>query len=276
MDYCITGGNGFIGKNLDDFLQCKGKSTQIIDLVPRGNNSTICMDVAHCLPLTTHDTLVHLAAETNVRASIQVPCNTILRNIHSTLNCLNRLREGLVKSLIFTSSASSSKCFSPYLASKAACESLCTSFACSYFLNIRVLKLSNVYGPYSIHKESVIPKFIKNCLDNEPLTIYGSGNQSRDFIHVDDVVKAIYNGDQGFISSRKLYSIKLVAKMISDISHNLTGYYPRTTYENSIAGEVITPSTNSDIVPSVSLEEGLTTTFKWFMENYVSKSKHLV
>jgi len=193
--------------------------------------------------------------------------------MHGLLNCLKHLKEGNVKKLIFTSSISSSECKSPYLASKAACEAICNSFRCSYNLDVQVLRLSNVYGPHSVHKSSVISKFIKNCLDCKPITIYGSGHQSRDFIHVDDVVSSIYEGTSGFISSGKLTSIKSIALMISDISNSLTGFRPRIIYENPISGEVTIPITRTDIVPSISIDEGLVTTFEWFSHNYGTKSK---
>lgn len=269
MDYCITGGNGFIGTNLVDFLLKKEISLDIIDLNCRGGYNTICLDVCARLPKMSHKIMVHLASETNVRHSIEYPHHTIVRNISGMLNCLTHLKEGQIGKLIFTSSVSSSNSSSPYLASKKSCESLCKAYKDSYGLDIAVLRLSNVYGPYSLHKESVIHKFIKNCLRHERITIFGDGSQSRDFIYVDDVVKAIYNGQECFVGSGQLTSIKSIAEMISDISLQLIGYCPRVVYENAISGEVKTPIPRTDIYTHTKIDEGLVRTFEWFKENYV-------
>lgn len=273
MDYCITGGNGFIGTNLVDYLQRKGKSIKVIDLRSGMSFSSLCIDVSARLPQFSHDILVHLAAETNVRMSIEVPNHTIVRNINGILNCLNHVKEQKANKLIFTSSVSSSDCKSPYLASKMACEAICNSYKCSYNLDIKVLRLSNVYGPNSLLKESVIPKFIKNCLDKQPITIYGDGSQCRDFIHVDDVVRCIYEETDGYIATGRLTSIKSIANMISDISEKLIGYRPRIVYENAICGEVNKPIPRTDIWTTVKIDEGLVNTFEWFRHNYATSTK---
>jgi UDP-glucose 4-epimerase len=270
VDYCITGGNGFIGTNLVNFLRTKGKSLEVIDLNPT-NTDTITLDVSYCLPQFHYDTLVHLASETNVRDSIRNPGFTIKKNIDGILVCLHHLKFKNSNRLIFTSSVSSSESRSPYLASKSACESICKSYKDSYGLDILILRLSNVYGPYSLEKESVIAKFIKNCLNKLPIIIYGDGHQSRDFIHVDDVVRCLYEGIDGFISTGRLTSINSIANMISNISCELTGFRPRIIYENSINGEVKIPIPRTDICPSIKIDEGLVSTFEWFKENYATK-----
>ena len=269
MDYCITGGNGFIGTNLVNFLRKKGKSLEVIDLKPY--NHSITLDVCQSFPCFQYDTIVHLASETNVRLSIDSPLYCIKRNLNGLLECLTHLRNRYSNKLIFTSSVSSTESRSPYLASKSACESICKAYKDSYGLDILILRLSNVYGPHSMSKDSVIARFIKNCLDKVPLTIYGDGFQSRDFIHVDDVVDCIYREVDGFISTGRLTSIKSIANMISEISFDLTGYRPTIIYENRLNGEVTTPVPRTDICPSISINEGLVTTFEWFVRNYGTK-----
>lgn len=266
MDYCITGGNGFIGTNLVNFLHSKGKSLEVIDLTPCDDSTTL--DVSYCLPQFQYDTIVHLASETNVRDSIKNPAFTIKKNIDGMLICLHHLMIKNSNKLIFTSSVSSTESKSPYLASKSACESICKAYKDSYGLDISVLRLSNVYGPHSQAKDSVIAKFIKNCLAKVPLVIYGDGLQCRDFIHVSDVVKCIYEGIDGFISTGRLTSIYSIANMISEISYKLTGYKPRIVHENTINGEVRIPIPRTDICPSINIDEGLVSTFEWFKEHY--------
>jgi len=82
---------------------------------------------------------------------------------------------------------------SPYSASKLACEEFCTTYRQTFGVKVNVLRLSNVYGPHSIHKTSVIAKFIKQCINRKDLEIFGDGMQTRDFVHVDDVIDTIIN-----------------------------------------------------------------------------------
>jgi UDP-glucose 4-epimerase len=81
---------------------------------------------------------------------------------------------------------------SPYGASKLYGEALCSAYFHSYDLPTVSLRFANAYGPYSGHKTSVIATFIKRIKENKPLEIYGDGNQTRDFIHAEDVCQAIY------------------------------------------------------------------------------------
>jgi UDP-glucose 4-epimerase len=267
MDYLITGGSGFIGKNLRLRLasQC---SVVNVDINPQGDPGAHILDVAQRLPNFYGNTLVHLAAYTNIRQSLAHPRTTITSNINSLLNCIDLVRTEKFNTLVFTSSASSALSASPYLASKAAGEAICNAYYKSYNLDIRVLKLSSVYGPHSIHKNSVIAAFIKRCLNKCSLLIYGDGSQSRDFIHVDDVVNAIISGKSGYICSGKLVTIKYLAETIREISKSLIGFTPIIHYENFIPGEVLCPEIHCDIDPTISLEDGLYNTFKWFIENY--------
>jgi UDP-glucose 4-epimerase len=268
MDYLITGGNGFIGHNLCNRLDADGCSYKIVDIT---GDADYCIDVTVKLPLLRGDTIVHLASETNVRKSIEYPRYTINRNTAGLLNCIDLVQRGLFRQLIFVSSASSKMASSPYLASKLSCEAICYAYISSFGLDIKVLKLSNVYGPYATRKESVIAKFIKNTLDNVPLIIYGDGSQARDFIYVEDVVDCIIDGRCGYITSGKLTSIKVLAEKIKSIANVLIGYEPRIVYEPAIKGEVIIPKIRSDIFTKYVLDKSLVSTFKWFKEHYGSK-----
>lgn len=271
LDYLITGGKGFIGRNLLDFLEENGKRYVTVDIDPRPYNGTdenICIDSSLHLPSIESKTLVHLASETNVRKSVKEPVSVIRRNMRSILNCLELLRSRVFEEMIFTSSANSKLCTNPYLASKMSSECICDAYKQSYDLKIRVLKLSNVYGPHSIHKHSVIPTFIRNCLDKKPLKIFGDGSQKRDFVYVGDVVDSIYYGKEGAIASGELYSIKTIAYMLSELSVGYLGYRPEIVYEEAVKGEVVNAVKWTDIVPKVGLEDGLSLTFNWFLEHY--------
>jgi len=169
------------------------------------------------------------------------------------------------------SSIGAPQALSPYSASKLACEAYCTAYKESFGLDTVILRLSNVYGPSSDHKDSVMAKFIKLCLDKKPLTIYGNGYQTRDFVYVSDVADTIlnYNGSERLnVAFGTSYPIRVIAEYIKEMSSKLTGFSPEIRFANAIKGEILKVEQTTDIVPKVSLEQGLKTTFKWFMENY--------
>lgn len=156
----------------------------------------ICSDI---------DYVVHLAAESGVDISVKSPKKSFDINVAGTFNYLESSRINNVKNFIFASSGSvfgsskppmkesfSKSPISPYGSSKLSIESFCGSYSKVYGMRTTVLRFSNAYGDYSFHKTSVITKYIKNILDNKPLSIFGDGKQTRDYIHVDDIVSAIY------------------------------------------------------------------------------------
>lgn len=267
MHYIITGGSGFIGSNLRNLLTIKKVTYTVVDKVTQNPLAVNC-DILDKFPSVNGDKLVHLAAETNVRDSLKKPSTYILNNCKGLLNALTRAREDKIKEFIFTSSASAQLSESPYLASKAACESICKAYKNSFYMNIKVLKLSSVYGPYSAHKESIIHKFIKSAIRHEPLAIYGDGTQMRDFIYVEDVAKAIFEGKEGFISTGSLTSINTIAVIIANFAEELIGYKPKIKYINAVPGEVHRPAACSDLSDYTFLNEGIFQTFKWYRENY--------
>ena len=205
MKYLITGHKGFIGTSLVNYLENRGEEVVGVDY-PN--------DLCEVRPLPPVDIIVHLAAETSVRKSIQMP-TMFIRNCGSTINVLNEACRSEAK-FIFISSCGAANPTNPYSASKVAGEALCQAYRKSYNMDISVLRLSNVYGPHSNHKDSVIAKFIKQKLANEPVTINGSGHQKRDFVHVDDVCKAIYECSEDFaeISTHKLTSINTLVELL--------------------------------------------------------------
>jgi UDP-glucose 4-epimerase len=150
------------------------------------------------------DSVVHLAAHAGVIPSVENPFFDFEVNILGTLNLLNASVKNKVDRFIFASSnaplgdqippLSEKKVpnpLSPYGASKLAGEAYCSAFHGSYGLKTVILRFSNVYGPYSLHKNSVIAKFIKDGILRRRLTIYGDGSQTRDFVHVEDLSNAI-------------------------------------------------------------------------------------
>jgi UDP-glucose 4-epimerase len=127
-----------------------------------------------------------------------------MANVVGTFNYLDAARQNRVKRFIFASSGAPAgeveppiheelppHPVSPYGASKLAGEGYCSAFFKTFGVETIALRFGNVYGPGSLHKSSVVAKFIKQALAGKDLEIYGDGTQTRDFIYIDDLVTAI-------------------------------------------------------------------------------------
>lgn len=150
------------------------------------------------------DVIVHLAANTGVGPSVEDPRADCYANVVGTLNYLEAARHNAVKRFVFASSGAPAgeveppiheelppHPVSPYGASKLAGEGYCSAYYRSFGIDTVALRFGNVYGPGSVHKSSVVAKFIRRALDGQPLEIYGDGTQTRDFIYIDDLIDAL-------------------------------------------------------------------------------------
>lgn len=150
------------------------------------------------------DVIVHLAANTGVGPSVENPRMDCEVNVTGTLNALEAARAHGASRFVFASSGAplgvqtpplheemAPHPASPYGASKLAGEGYCSAYFHSFGVETVVLRFGNVYGEGSTHKASVVAKFIKQALAGQTLEIYGDGSQTRDFIHISDLVRAI-------------------------------------------------------------------------------------
>ncbi|BBO87660.1 NAD-dependent epimerase/dehydratase family protein [Desulfosarcina ovata] len=150
------------------------------------------------------DVIVHLAANTGVGPSVENPRKDCMMNVIGTFNYLEAARQNKVERFVFASSGAPAgeveppiheelapHPVSPYGASKLAGEGYCSAYYKTYGTKTVTLRFGNVYGPGSGHKTSVVAKFIRQAMKEKPLEIYGDGNQTRDFIFIDDLVHAI-------------------------------------------------------------------------------------
>jgi UDP-glucose 4-epimerase len=150
------------------------------------------------------DAIVHLAANTGVGPSVESPRDDMMVNVIGTFNYLDAARINKINRFVFASSGAPAgeveppiheelppHPVSPYGASKLSGEGYCSAFYRSFNVEAVALRFGNVYGPGSIHKASVVAKFIKQALNGEILEVYGDGSQTRDFIFIDDLVKAV-------------------------------------------------------------------------------------
>lgn len=167
----------------------------------RGDIVDADLAVAACRGVAT---VIHLAGNTGVAPSVADPRRDCVTNVIGTLNYLEGARHAGVERFVFASSGATigevtppiherlpARPVSPYGASKLAGEAYCSAYARSFGLATVALRFGNVYGPGSAHKESVVAKFIRHALAGEDLPIYGDGDQTRDFVFVDDLVAAI-------------------------------------------------------------------------------------
>jgi len=149
------------------------------------------------------DVIVHLAANTGVGPSVEDPRSDCYANVIGTFNYLEAARKNGVPRFVFASSGAPageveppiheelpSHPVSPYGASKLAGEGYCSAYKHSFGIDTVALRFGNVYGPGSLHKSSVVAKFIRRALNGETLEIFGDGTQTRDFIYIDDLIEA--------------------------------------------------------------------------------------
>lgn len=212
MNILITGAAGFIGSHLYKRLKSKGHNVIGLDNLshPCGNKvETIYADVRYFKEILPYfadcDVVYHLAAQINVDKSISDPEETIATNIIGTQNVLECARRFGTK-VVFASTSevygSSQMEFmteehpldgqSPYAASKTAGDRLCYAYYKTFGTNVSIVRNFNTFGEYQNTDSygGVISKFTLSALKDEPLIIYGTGNQERDYMYIDDALQA--------------------------------------------------------------------------------------
>lgn len=242
------------------------------------------------------DAVVHLAANTGVIPSIEDPMADCQTNVLGTINYLEGARVNEIKHFVFASSGAPlgeqgppinedmvPRPISPYGASKLSGEAYCSAYNGSFGLDTVALRFGNVYGPHSSHKGSVVAKFIKHIFSREPLTIYGDGTQTRDFIHVDDIVQAIIlalkkenvGGEVFQIATYREHTVNEVAEELIRLAKKHLGRTSPIIYEEERKGEIkrnfsdITKAQKSlGFEPKYELVRGLEDIFLWFLEQH--------
>ncbi len=323
MSNClVTGGAGFIGSHLAERLIKDGHNVLLLDNLSTGKientftfhgeknfKGLLCFpgDIANinfCTQACKNiDIVFHQAALGSVPRSVDDPIASNNANVNGTLNMLWAAKERGVKKFIFASSSSvygdnpalpkneKMECLpvSPYAGSKLACEHYCRIFYKAYGLETVSLRYFNVFGPRQNEKGAyacAIPAFIKNALEGKKPIVFGNGEQTRDFCHVENVVEANilaanYNvpgqslqGDVFNIACGERISLNQILIQIED----LIGKRIIAVYKDERPGDV--KDTLADISkakfilgyePSIFFNEGLKKTLEWYKENLEKK-----
>lgn len=298
----ITGGAGFIGVNVIDALSRAGG----YDITVLDNESTGSFD--HVAPFGVRivrsdirdagvvrraldgiETVLHLAADTRVIDSIADPAKNFDVNVVGTFTLLRCAREAGVRTFVNASTGGAilgeapspvhedlpPQPLSPYGASKLAAEGYCSAFAGAYGLRCISLRFSNVYGPRSFHKGSVVAHYFRQLIDGRELVVYGDGTQTRDFLFVSDLACGIRQAIEREVTGVfQLGSGRptTINALIEVIRTTLDGDADvRVRYSDARPGEVHT--TWCDITkarrafgfePSTPLASGLKATWQWF------------
>lgn len=216
--YLITGGAGFIGSNLAEELLRQGHVVRIIDNFSTGKREHVqpgCevfeldfTDLDRIQPVFKGvDGVFHMGARPSVPFSIEQPIESTKINVMGTVNVLEACRLAKVKRLVYSASSSAygiqpelpqrpdmpTDPLSPYALQKLTGEKFCQQYAKHFGIETVSLRYFNVYGPRMNETGAYVPVFtffIRQKLAQQPLTIFGDGETSRDFTHVSDVVRA--------------------------------------------------------------------------------------
>ncbi|MDD7911562.1 NAD-dependent epimerase/dehydratase family protein [Pseudovibrio exalbescens] len=299
----VTGGCGFIGSNLirelcskklcEDIIVLDNEATSDRSSISGHPHTFIKGDVRNPADIDKAmdgvDAVVHLAADTRVIDSIAAPLYNFEVNVRGTVNLLEAMRAHGVSRLVNASTGGAilgeavppvheemvPRPASAYGASKAAAEAYCSAYSESYGLAAASLRFSNVYGPLSLRKGSVIAAFIKNALKGETCVVYGDGTQTRDFIFVEDLCQGIINALK--LTSKGVFQLgsgkPTAVNEVIDLLRNVTGFGQRlrVEYRDFRKGEIKHNHTDIskaskmlDFEPQTELIDGIRATWSYF------------
>jgi UDP-glucose 4-epimerase len=308
-NYLVTGGAGFIGSNLVEALASQGHAVRVLDNFSTGKRENLA-DQAGQIDLVEGDltvlddvraavrdidTVFHLGAIPSVPRSIEDPLGSNDSNVNATLHVLVAARDAAVRRVVFASSSSiygdqdeeiakvetmRAQPISPYGVAKMAAEQYCQVFYLAYGLETVSLRYFNVFGPRQDPQSmyaAVVPKFITALLDGRPPTIYGDGEQTRDFTYVGNVVAANVlaatapagqvAGQVFNIAAGRQTSLNTLIDMLQEI----TGQAVTPVYDDPRPGDI--KHSLADISkahrqmgyePPISFLEGLRLTVEWY------------
>jgi len=305
----VTGGAGFIGSNFTRRAVGQGHDVVVLDKLTYAGNKENLRDLLDAkkirfvkgdvcdqglvADLAAHvDAVVHFAAETHVDRSILEAGNFVQTDVVGTFSVLEGCRKTNVDRVIQISTdevygeAEGNPCRedaplmpkSPYAASKAGADRLAYSYFATYGLPVVISRCTNNYGPYQ-HPEKLIPLFVTNALEDKPLPVYGTGKNTRDWIHVDDHCAALdllleakgVEGEVFNIGASEEYSVNEIGTAILNTLGKpktlLKSVADRPGHVRRHAVETKKIRSKLGWKPSRSFTQGLTETMQWYREH---------
>jgi UDP-glucose 4-epimerase len=299
----VTGGAGFIGSHLVRALRARGDSVRVLDNFSTGRRENL--QGVHGLDIREGDLrdaaavedavrsvdfIFHLAAFISVPQSMTDPETCFAVNIGGTSSLFELARRAGIRKIAIASSTAvygDTETFptteetpllplSPYAVSKQVDELFARLYTRTFNLPIVPLRFFNVYGPRQrpdSHYAAAVPIFIRRVLDNRPITIYGDGKQTRDFIFVGDVVNALMHAVQSNAAGEPFNVCSGHETSINDLVEQLRGfakYPPEVKYEAPRPGDIYRSFGSADkaakafgFQPQTSLADGLKQTLDW-------------
>jgi nucleoside-diphosphate-sugar epimerase len=313
MKYLVTGGAGFIGSNIVEELVRRGQSVTVLDDLSAGKESNLA-EVRQKITFvkgsitdleTVHkatqgaDYVVHLAARTSVPRSVKDPIETNQVNIDGTLNVLVAARDAKAKRVVFAASSSAygetptlpkvetmqPEPISPYGVTKYVGELYGQVFGRVYGLENASVRYFNVFGPRqdpTSQYSGVLSRFMLAVIEGEPPTVYGDGEQSRDFTYIDNVVDETLRACEAPGASGKVFNggtgARITLNQVLKLLEKITGKKIEAKYDPPRAGDIRDSQADVSLAkkilgytPKVMFEEGLRRTWDWYEANY-SKS----
>lgn len=297
MKLVVTGGCGFIGSHFVDYVHNLGHEIIIIDNLSTGKKENIesliksdkiklfVEDIQNFDALNSiidnADAVIHFAGLTGVIESLEKPKEFTEINVIGTLNLLQICRNKKIPKFVFASTGAvygnqsppfkeqmNTNPISPYAASKIASEQYCITYKNTFDISCSILRFSNVFGPRKSFGPyaNVIPKFVRSILRNESITIYGDGEQERDFVFVKDVARACFlalsknnNGIFNIATGKNTTVNYLISKIEFLLKKKFTKIFvaSRPGESKFAYSSIEKAKTDLSYIPEYSLEQGL-------------------
>jgi len=308
MRYLITGGGGFIGSNIAAALIKKGEQVRIIDNFSTGRKVNLA-EIADKIELIEGDIrdfwtvreavegvdyILHQAALPSVPRSINNPLTSNVVNVDGTLHILEAAKKAKVKRVVMASSSSvygdtptlpkhegmTPDPLSPYAVTKLADEKYCKVFYELYGLETVCLRYFNIFGPNQdpgSDYAAVVPKFVTSFLNGRQPTVFGDGEQSRDFTYIDNAVSANLLATTAKDAPGKYYNIacggQYTLNQLLDSLRGIIGVDIEAKYDPPRPGDIkhsfadVSRAGNDLAYKTiVDFKEGLKKTVAWYKE----------
>lgn len=295
MNILVTGGSGFLGKNLCRTLVNAGHNVLNVDKKACDVVETVVGDVMDQQLVERHmsgiEAVFHLASYIEAGESVEMPRKYIENNVLGTLAVLEAMKKFGVKKFLFSSSAAvygeplrtpikeddRTLPINPYGMTKLAMEGLVSSYVYSYGMTGVALRYFNLYGPGEDHQPEThaIPRFISQIMHDEEVTVWGDGSNKRDYIYIDDVVSAhllALSLPQGYhymnLSGKNATEVRQIVALLEKIigkTAKIKNFPPRPGDPMELFADASKAKEALGWEPKMEFEEGLKKMVEWMV-----------